>query len=223
MADFFTLVGDALLQQLIHKRLPRTPNGLIVHLSSWALPDPVFSVCPCPVNPQGLWGLGNRLGPSEMEEMSIGLIRVDVTGSHTVHILGAVDRFPRLYINSNFEVFDAFFAEPSKGRQSPLQGLAKRWPQLAALENVSLHAVYRLDIGQWSSSVSIPFLTRFSADAREEGFMNINGHLLNLAPPVSWLTHVPVKRKRLRPASGVRRRRPSDRLTTVHDNAEYLE
>jgi len=184
---FFDIIGTALIKELQQRRLSRAPIGLVVHLTSWEIPEPRFDVWPCPANPRGVWGTRARATARDTAGMRLVLNYVNVSASDVgpcasddTGVGAGVDVFQRL------DAGDMLMLE-----------LATVWHKIARVRNVTLDADYTLYAGAGSgarTSVYLTFVARFAQVAVALGHQNINVHLLDA--PMSSPTRGSKKRKR---------------------------
>jgi hypothetical protein len=188
--EFFTLIGQALLRALRQKSINRPPVGLVANIQSWARPNPTFSVWPCNGNPRGEWG--TRRGPSSLSPLAaIKLRYIDIVGSDTDPPSLYGREHPQRYIHGTYTLFQRYFAPEqclfTQGLSlTPQQGLAHIWSRLVATPNVALEAEYELRDGGASTLFCLTFLTRFTPNAHLDLFMDVNPHLLQVSPPLTW-------------------------------------
>jgi hypothetical protein len=96
----------------------------------------------------------------------------------------------------NRTINERFFPSPHHGTKKylPEPGLAYIWQSLTETPEVSIRLGFRMTnlTNGRMNDFHAPMLGRYSEGAqREQGFKNLNEHLLTMTPPIEWSTTYP--------------------------------
>lgn len=191
-SGLFTAIRDGLEAYLRPSKWARAPLGLVVHVASWESPQPRFEVWPCGANPEA-HGVneGNGSEWKAKELTNLHLLFVDLCGSHKPRGGDGYsgkedDAFPNKDINSDFAIFDRYFArEEAKKKRTPEAWLADHWAAVCTTPEVAMYAAYSVS---WQhdepmratscGTAYVDILLRFSETSQRHNYRNLNAHLL---------------------------------------------
>jgi hypothetical protein len=191
---FFNTIARALEREFLARRCDHMPLCLVADIISWEHPSPQFRVWKCAANPTGAWP---NVKAHPLGDVSAKLSWVDVAGSDVDPrpYYDPALQYPETAICSNFAICERYWAEELPGYRAPNlylpePGLANIWPTISKTPNVTVDAEFRLEIRTPGSrtyhNVNVHLLSRFSESARVTGFCNLNAHLCDIPPPMSW-------------------------------------